>query len=325
MAEIDLFITDDEDTGAAATTLAAEVGALSARYAEIFDTLPVGLIIHQLQGMMYFNPEVRRLFGAHITPGCHLADFVKDSDALDWVTSFNSVAAGQHRRFDLVELSGPDGRIVELHLAPLSWQGTTAIQVIIHEITDRVRLQRELEALAWRDPLTGADNRRQFLRQAERQFAQAQRHHRPLCAILIDIDHFKSVNDRYGHAAGDRVIIAVAMAARTTLRSSDLFGRLGGEEFAALLPETEIDGALYLANRLRQAIETLSVEENGQSIRFTASFGVSAQLEGDSDLPALLHRADLALYDAKREGRNRVNLRMDDKAGAAWRSDGDMS
>jgi diguanylate cyclase (GGDEF)-like protein len=122
---------------------------------------------------------------------------------------------------------------------------------------------------------------------------------------MLDIDHFKSINDRLGHHAGDLVIRALADRVRAHHRSTDIIGRLGGEEFAILLPETALDQAMAVAERLRASIGDHVVQHDGTEIRFTSSLGV-AGLTGGETLDQLIARADAALYDAKRGGRNRV-------------------
>jgi len=156
------------------------------------------------------------------------------------------------------------------------------------------------------DELTGLANRRAFLEQGRVAIEQARRYQRPLALVLFDIDHFKRVNDTWGHAAGDEVLRCVAAAARRAARASDTPGRIGGEEFGMLLPETGAAEARVLAERLRNDIAALRVPWMDQSLAITCSFGVSECLEATADIEALLREADTALYRAKKEGRNRV-------------------
>lgn len=163
----------------------------------------------------------------------------------------------------------------------------------------------QLRKLATTDPLTGTWNRRQFLDTAARDVALAQRHGHPLSMMMLDIDHFKRVNDSHGHQAGDQTLVAVADACRRTLRASDAFARLGGEEFAALLLETGVDGAAEMGERLRAAVAALSIPTARAEVHVTISVGV-AELRNGEDVEALLNRADMALYRAKEDGRDRV-------------------
>lgn len=167
------------------------------------------------------------------------------------------------------------------------------------------RLQQELERQATLDPLTGISNRRTLEVQAARAIAAAHRHRRELAAILIDADHFKRINDVYGHAAGDDALQQIAATLQHALRSEDLFGRLGGEEFVALLPETGEAAACASAERLRQAIEQLQFVAQLRPTPLRISLGV-ATLEAGDDFTTLLRRADQALYAAKNDGRNCV-------------------
>jgi diguanylate cyclase (GGDEF)-like protein len=140
---------------------------------------------------------------------------------------------------------------------------------------------------------------------AEAEWDRFRRHERPLSLLMIDIDHFKSINDRFGHDVGDRLIVQINNACRDQKRKSDIVARLGGEEFALLLPETPLEAAQIAAERLRDAISRNVLALPDSDIAVTASVGISSALEGGS-LKTLLKHADLALYQAKRDGRNRV-------------------
>lgn len=165
---------------------------------------------------------------------------------------------------------------------------------------------QRLEALASIDPLTGASNRRFFLDQAAIEISRARRLGLPLSVVMLDIDFFKAVNDRHGHEAGDRVLVELARTIRATLRSGDIFARLGGEEFILMLPGQDLTEAAQMAERLRQRVETSDCE--GCPAHITVSAGVTG-LQGEGDrIGDLLRRADLALYQAKAQGRNQVCL-----------------
>ena len=177
---------------------------------------------------------------------------------------------------------------------------------VVTDISERKTLERELRRLATTDTLTDAGNRRHFLAVATREFARARRHGHPLAVIMIDVDHFKRINDGYGHATGDEAIKALVTACRQGLREHDFLGRLGGEEFAVLLPETAEGGALETAERLRQLVAAIDLPvPDGARLTLTASLGVAALAE-DGRFEALLARADAALFRAKANGRNRV-------------------
>lgn len=187
-------------------------------------------------------------------------------------------------------------------------EGTiTGVLGAMVDVTERHNLAREMERLATTDPLTGLYNRRVLLDRSEETVERVRRYGRAASIIMMDIDHFKSVNDTFGHDIGDRVLKRVAEVLRGTLRKAgDLVARFGGEEFAVLVPETNIEGALILAERLRLAVEQTEIDTPMGPRSFTASFGVAALEDGDGSVETAIKRADEALYRAKNGGRNRV-------------------
>ncbi len=203
-----------------------------------------------------------------------------------------------------------DGRLVRMEIAT--------------DITDLKLLESELEEakgraerLADTDELTGLYNRRAFFSYAGKAYQQSLRNARPVAVIMFDVDHFKRVNDHWGHPIGDKALKALADVSLDTARASDVVARLGGEEFAVFLPDTDAAAAFALADRLRQAIARRAVVADGDSIFLTASFGVAASeqelferprspVQTQEALGDLLQRADRALLQAKQAGRNRV-------------------
>lgn len=165
---------------------------------------------------------------------------------------------------------------------------------------------RELERLAVSDGLTGALNRRRFIELAAQELERARRYGRPLALVLWDLDHFKRINDCFGHLAGDAVLCAAVQRAQRLLRSSDILARYGGEEFVVLLPDTELEAAIRLAERIRLALCQSPLETGQGSIAMSASMGVTVLREEDAGVDDLIGRADLAMYVAKDAGRNRV-------------------
>ena len=165
----------------------------------------------------------------------------------------------------------------------------------------------KLRQLAITDPLTGLYNRRHFFELGSLHLAHVRRYQRPLSAIMMDIDHFKHINDQYGHHAGDQVLETFAHRIRDCIREADILGRYGGEEFAFLLPDTDCSEALELAERLRQAVDTAPIPTDVQFIPVTASLGVASYAPGNGmSIGGLLDCADQALYEAKSSGRNCV-------------------
>ncbi len=180
---------------------------------------------------------------------------------------------------------------------------TEALNAVNAELREANRI---LERLASSDSLTELDNRRCFFDKAGAEAVRARRYGHPLSLQMLDIDHFKAINDRYGHIAGDRVLMAVADVLRANLRHSDIAARLGGEEFAILLPETSIDDASVHAERIRQSVAALSIAHGSDRLTLTVSIGIAGMGANDESIEPILMRADKSLYRAKEEGRNRV-------------------
>lgn len=176
----------------------------------------------------------------------------------------------------------------------------------IIDITERMELLSQLEQQAHQDYLTGLYNRRFFISQGEREVSLAQRFKQPLTLLMLDIDHFKLVNDTYGHKIGDIVLKNLSILLKNKLRAIDIIGRLGGEEFAIILPKTSLIEARYTAERLREYIIETPVKIDNKAISYTISIGIAVLNDQDSTIDQLLSKADSALYQAKREGRNKV-------------------
>ncbi|QAY78007.1 diguanylate cyclase [Sphingosinicella sp. BN140058] len=174
------------------------------------------------------------------------------------------------------------------------------------DISREKQLQRQLVDLAAHDPLTGLLNRGSFDLRLREEVERVRRHDAPLSLIMFDLDHFKAVNDSWGHPAGDEVLRRASAAAAGALRETDVLARIGGEEFAVILPQTDAQGALGVAERIRGAVAAARVSHGGASIRVTCSLGVAPCL--DDDREQLVARADEALYSAKRGGRDRTVL-----------------
>lgn len=199
-----------------------------------------------------------------------------------------------------------------LYLKDLFRQGdgqTAGCVGALVDITDRKTMEEELRTMATTDALTGASNRRHFFDLGEEALLRAHRYGNPMSVLMIDADKFKSVNDTHGHDVGDLVLKKLAKICRDHARATDIFGRLGGEEFAFVLTETEVDGAVEFAERLRQdlASQRIPLEGSVDELSFTVSIGaVQFRDESDDTLEDILKRADHALYAAKESGRNRV-------------------
>ncbi|HEY5719083.1 MAG TPA: GGDEF domain-containing protein [Gammaproteobacteria bacterium] len=177
---------------------------------------------------------------------------------------------------------------------------------LMHMLADLEAKRAHLDVLATRDELTGVHNRRQFLVLADREWSRCRRYDTGAAVLMIDVDHFKAINDRHGHLAGDVMLREIARVAGETLRRPDLFGRFGGEEFVVFLPHADALGALDVAERIRARVAELALEWKDHLMRSTVSIGVATLDNVHESFAALLQDADLALYAAKGAGRNCV-------------------
>jgi diguanylate cyclase (GGDEF)-like protein len=314
--------------------------AIPERVQEAFDTLPDGVVVlNHLGRVMLANKAFRRL---HPQARGNIAG--EALSAQPWLESalsadvashpWSRCLAGQASAGDqLIQIQQPSGPpvLVLVNCAPIG-DGTGPLRgcvVTFDDVSDvqrtnerlkvalaqlevtRKKVERQnkqLHELATRDALSGCLNRRAFFAEAERLFAQAVAKREPLACIMTDIDRFKSINDRFGHPVGDEVIKRVAAILGDGLREHDLLGRYGGEEFCIVLPDSSLEQAQRVAERLREHVE----HSGNATVRaverptVTSSFGVSVLAAQDADLAALVERADQALYAAKEAGRNRV-------------------
>lgn len=184
----------------------------------------------------------------------------------------------------------------------LSWTYTNKIDSYEKSLHEK---NKELRQLASTDSLTGVINRRSFDELSKHYFETAQREREALTLLLLDLDFFKSVNDRYGHHAGDMLLVHFAKAIEPLLRKSDIFSRIGGEEFAILLFHTDLNGGLILAEKIHKTLKNIALACGDEQISITSSIGISQTRQSDTDFYELFKRADKALYQAKEEGRNR--------------------
>ena len=200
--------------------------------------------------------------------------------------------------------------------ASYGWLGLLALETLLYAIATafivlemaKERSERIHKTAASTDPLTNMFNRRAFVESARRIIGRQAKASNPVAVLMFDVDHFKSINDRFGHQFGDRVLKLFAVTASDNLRTSDVVGRLGGEEFAAILPDSNLESARAVAERVRGAFEATAVEVEGQQICATVSVGAAVTTDPRCELESLLSSADQALYLAKKSGRNRVVL-----------------
>ena len=212
------------------------------------------------------------------------------------------VAVRQHEaELRIVRLQHIQLWILAIVLATLLAEAITIFRPMVGRI---VQYAARLTLLATTDPLTGVSNRRSFLENATTELERTKRYGRPLSVLALDVDHFKRINDTHGHAAGDKVLIELVLALKKGLRANDLLGRIGGEEFAILLPETTQGAAMEVAEHLRKTVAAVTVTHDGGLVTMTISIGI-AEVQGES-LTQVMKAADDALYLAKSEGRDRV-------------------
>jgi diguanylate cyclase (GGDEF)-like protein len=186
--------------------------------------------------------------------------------------------------------------------------GGVLILLLLWLALRQFRRSRKLHRMAMTDPLTGIANRRHIEQLAGQALDRSGAVGEPLCVLVLDVDHFKTINDAFGHAVGDQVLVRVTHACKQALRRFDLLGRLGGEEFLVVLPDTSVDVAVQIAERLRRKVESLPLGNLAPGLQITASVGVAQAEHEVDDLPELVRRADTAMYRAKDAGRNRVEV-----------------
>lgn len=300
----------------------AEVERLSERE-QLFSTLmgAVNAVLWafdpQAQRMVYVSPAYEQIFGR--SAALLLADFgewrnsVYPDDlehAQQGLTDVLEKGAIEEREYRIIR--GDDGQLRWLSDKCFIARNVDSahgpiIVGIAEDITDKKQLEGELQRLATVDVLTQSSNRRYFFECAKREFDLARQYATPLAFQLLDIDDFKRINDTHGHQMGDQVLQRVAECGSSVLRRGDLFGRIGGEEFALLLPGCKPDLAEQIAERLQREVQRLVfTTSDGQRFGVTISLGVTCLRAGDPDLGALFARADAAMYTAKRLGKNQV-------------------
>ncbi|MGP1629987.1 MAG: sensor domain-containing diguanylate cyclase [Giesbergeria sp.] len=265
------------------------------------------------QGVVqHVGPGVRRVLGyePHEIEG-HTAESYypqsKDRDAFKAAI----MAHGEVADFS-GQMVRKDGTIIDISISShllFDHNGQfSGIEGIYRDVTQRKNLERELQRLATTDMLTGMANRRAFLEIAEKTYTSARQNSEPMSLLMLDLDHFKNVNDRNGHLEGDRVLAAFAQTVQAQLRASDSVGRLGGEEFCVLLPQTDVGNASEIAERVLVGVRAMPLTTAaGEAFKVTVSIGLAGLCPEDRSLHDLLNRADQSLYSAKRSGRDRIS------------------
>jgi diguanylate cyclase (GGDEF)-like protein/PAS domain S-box-containing protein len=203
-------------------------------------------------------------------------------------------------------LASGDIREVEVYTSSIPDKGKSLLMSSIHDITERKQLEDKLKELATVDSLTGLNNRRHFMELSGLLFETAKRYGSHFAVVMLDIDHFKAINDFWGHEAGDLVLKNLSQIAQTSFRSTDVLGRVGGDEFAVVMPETDHVATMSAMERFRDAVDSAVITYEGTPLSITVSCGVAQFVSENFTLDGLLKKADMALYKAKRDGRNRV-------------------
>ena len=264
--------------------------------------------------IIYVNPAFERLMGYSAEEILGQSPRIFNGPDTDSHTRYRirkALREGKGIRTEILKYC-KDGqtRWLDMNIVPLRDAGgvITHFASIERDLTRYKKIERQLANMALFDSLTGSLNRPAFFQHAEKEFARGKRYFRPLSVIMVDIDHFKRINDQYGHHGGDQVLQIFAEACQEVIRSTDLMGRIGGEEFALLLPDTPIKSAFNLAERLRTRINKFPYLAGEMLIEVTASLGVAELQSDDINFKALLQRADEALYEAKHAGRNQVKI-----------------
>ena len=297
---------------------------------QVFNAMPVGLMVEDREGRItHFNNALSGLLGLEpnaLSPlDLSLELLVSDVEKRQALIEFRHTL--QERPVQLHQWEVPIktlmGRLRWIRLSAQSLTspvdgGFSGIVWLLEDITHARRDRQALETMSYQDMLTGLLNRRAFMENWKKERQRAQRYDFPLSLIVMDIDLFKQVNDRFGHAAGDAVLKWFARQCRRHLRRTDILARFGGEEFVALLPHTSEETAWKVAENLRRYFnDHVCPLQSGRVIRITFSGGVS-QWHADETFDQLFHRADVALYEAKYRGRNQV-LRWSEEVEQAWR------
>lgn len=289
-----------------------EAGARRVR--TLLETVRDGVIVIDQRGIIEeFNPAAERLFGysaqeiigERVNKLMPFADAVHHDAHLQRTTNPQTIQTmAKGRQVRGLRKDGCEFPL-EATVGHAVIDGRTVFIGVIRDITERQNFERQLLELATTDSLTGTANRRAIMEALERDYSHAQRHHRPISILMIDADHFKQINDSFGHQVGDQVLIKLASVIQSCLRNSDRLGRIGGEEFIAILPDASAEQAGHVADRLLQAVAEASVNIRGHSyVKFTVSIGIATRVQLTTSADSLIEQADQALYQAKSDGRN---------------------
>ncbi|MCC4263338.1 diguanylate cyclase [Oceanimonas baumannii] len=283
-------------------------------FKDLYENAPIGYLTLTQDGRISnTNKRTLEYLGYQREELVHqktLAELV-DAESLEQAHALLNTMIQDEEHYRRIRIKAKNGDVLVMSCSVssrLSHERTLELgRFSMQNVSHQARLEQQLKELAHKDPLTGVANRRWFDELAERELARAHRVGMPLTLIELDIDHFKKVNDTYGHDAGDEVLKALAEHCQNSLRTTDVLARFGGEEFVILLPDTSLEQGVHKAEQIRQALGRLRViVMNNIEIRFTVSLGVATLSGAHQSIQALLKSADQALYKAKNSGRNKV-------------------
>jgi diguanylate cyclase (GGDEF)-like protein len=251
------------------------------------------------------NPAFEKQTGLQQALGKTIRQMVPDHDA-HWFEIYGKVAeTGKSIRFE--NPATAMHRYYDVYAFRIGGSESKKVGILFKDMTERKELQDKLEEQANTDALTGCDNRRHFLEHAEWEILRIRRYGGAVSMLMLDLDHFKNINDTHGHSVGDLTLKKFVQVCKGLLRDVDVIGRLGGEEFAIMLPETRIERGLEVADRLCRAVAAAEIPlADSSPLRFTTSIGVASLAADDLHADEILRRADQALYKAKNSGRNRA-------------------
>jgi len=285
-----------------------------ANFRDLYENAPIGYITLSSNGLItnvnkmllsYLGYEREELVNKQ-----NLKDLIVDESDKPTEIILDALKSARDQQKRL-KMRGKNGQILEAACNLSSRDSAEPTLEVgrfsVLNISEQAELERRLKHLAQSDPLTGLANRRYFEEFSDHEFQRALRQKSPLAAIALDIDHFKSVNDTYGHDIVDDVLKALAERCEEILRATDIMARFGGEEFVILLSDTSYEEAFTKAEEIRVALAALAIDlPDGSTLNFTTSFGVASLSEQFNSIDKLLKAADTALYKAKQTGRNKV-------------------
>jgi len=277
----------------------------------MLEASPTPIVIRNLKDrtILYFNQNAARYYQSMRNP-----IVIGTTDTLFDLSQVKPLVSEFLEKGEIfnkeVQFTAPDGETVTLIYSAtiVSYEHQPAAMYSFMDITERKKLEEELRQMAQTDSMTGIFNRRYFTEMGRKEFKRCRRNKYPLALLMLDIDHFKQINDTYGHSIGDEAIKVFCVLCQSSARDIDIIGRLGGEEFGIVIPDNDLETANLIAERIRHTVEKNIIHIDEMNISYTVSIGICELQDMHQDFDALMNCADVALYQAKQDGRNRVSL-----------------